>query len=1055
MPEDCQMPKKDYSSSELALALKLFEAFDGLDEIPNEKDLATVVGIGEKHPLYQKLNGKQFSAELKRAEVQAILEQRKQRRPAKLDATEIKGKKGYLLGEDDRYSVVELFKRFPGLMIIPKGTTIGEVLQNILSDAELAELDDATRAIRFDKTVLRDGGGNIYAASDSVLGKGAFGEVCYAQVIAAGDGQENLRVGQYTAMKRQAKTEDNVEDIKQEFAMEREQENYHYGALESETDIYSFIRLVSGGEVHEWVKRDILKQQKAAKPATDSLDDMSADDFAFLFDHEAWELKKEAELEALQDLDALRREVDALKEKARAYEAFSSRLVELNETDEYLQLADDMEAAGLISFKRTQDEDGDWEIEIIMDSEVEALDAKFAKLRRKEFIDELGKKFPYTQLDDFGEQLARIQGDFNANVYGKVYTLANDIKTRVEPSWGTSPGFGTEVNSIDDEAKHEGKDKKLSATEIKLEDYPPDILMGNPSADFTLDISRLLRMCEGLAQRVDEAHQQGILHRDLKGENVLVDPETNEPILIDWGIAVKLDDDGKCTTQTAGSPGHWPPEAYQNDEATHTTAFDMYALGATYQDMIKLLLREYISEDNHNRIMGLFPEMIMVKRMRNIRIENPDGDPKVEAINDLLQVIDDLVKVKPEDRANCAHVIAKLHDARVKLDAALEIEDPLRENMQKCLENIKFSGKLKIDEWKAREAFEEWNKTHPAGEQITFNKRIVYQVINQVMVEQKDREELHAQQEAQHQAQIEQQDRVQKWSVGYEQRQYEGNLTERDFLKTEIQTITALKESLSADDVTFAALRQMQTELQSIGLLKVEEDRLARILKTPDDDTEVSPQQIESFHQALKEIADDLQGRKTVNLTQVNRQIERFEDKHREVTPVPTINQVETRPRSASAPAILAEPPKAKETRKAPLISSGTPSAKERLAEHPNKELLDSLQKQLKSYIDEIMSEISNQTSAVTFLKQRAGGINKTEKEKIAIQLMNSLNNIETQNGDLDDIRAALEAAQISNQAIHKGKVSRHDKSRLGKICAEGLKQIRPEREHIQHKRLE
>ncbi|NQT14521.1 MAG: serine/threonine protein kinase [Planctomycetes bacterium] len=87
---------------------------------------------------------------------------------------------------------------------------------------------------------------------------------------------------------------------------------------------------------------------------------------------------------------------------------------------------------------------------------------------------------------------------------------------------------------------------------------------------------------EPVARAVDHAHRQGILHRDLKPQNILVDATTDRPLVADFGLA-KLLESGEDLTQSGeimGSPPYMSPEqAVDSSQVTAQT--DVYALGAT------------------------------------------------------------------------------------------------------------------------------------------------------------------------------------------------------------------------------------------------------------------------------------------------------------------------------------------------------------------------------------------------------------------------------------------------------------------------------------------
>src|SRR5262249_36855108 len=73
---------------------------------------------------------------------------------------------------------------------------------------------------------------------------------------------------------------------------------------------------------------------------------------------------------------------------------------------------------------------------------------------------------------------------------------------------------------------------------------------------------RAARLVMGVAEAIQHAHEQGILHRDLKPSNILVDDETGEPRVTDFGLAKDLSDvSGLTLTGVAmGSPPYMPPE---------------------------------------------------------------------------------------------------------------------------------------------------------------------------------------------------------------------------------------------------------------------------------------------------------------------------------------------------------------------------------------------------------------------------------------------------------------------------------------------------------------
>ena len=91
-----------------------------------------------------------------------------------------------------------------------------------------------------------------------------------------------------------------------------------------------------------------------------------------------------------------------------------------------------------------------------------------------------------------------------------------------------------------------------------------------------------VRLLARVARAVHYAHQQGILHRDLKPGNILIDSR-GEPLVSDFGLAKWLDasSDLTRTLTVFGTPGFIAPEQAQGRAAKNPQpAADVYSLGA-------------------------------------------------------------------------------------------------------------------------------------------------------------------------------------------------------------------------------------------------------------------------------------------------------------------------------------------------------------------------------------------------------------------------------------------------------------------------------------------
>jgi serine/threonine protein kinase/tetratricopeptide (TPR) repeat protein len=91
-----------------------------------------------------------------------------------------------------------------------------------------------------------------------------------------------------------------------------------------------------------------------------------------------------------------------------------------------------------------------------------------------------------------------------------------------------------------------------------------------------------------LARTVHYAHKRGILHRDIKPGNILIDAE-GEPHLTDFGLARLVERESTITgtmVEALGTPSYMAPEQAAGDAAQLTSATDVYGLGAVFYHLL-------------------------------------------------------------------------------------------------------------------------------------------------------------------------------------------------------------------------------------------------------------------------------------------------------------------------------------------------------------------------------------------------------------------------------------------------------------------------------------
>ncbi len=107
-----------------------------------------------------------------------------------------------------------------------------------------------------------------------------------------------------------------------------------------------------------------------------------------------------------------------------------------------------------------------------------------------------------------------------------------------------------------------------------------DRLAGATSGAEPFDVHYALQIVRQLGGALATLHAAGIIHGDIKPENVMLDLSLDRAVLIDFGLALGGDDRG-------GTPGYSAPEQFAVDvDLLPTPALDVYGLGAIAYAML-------------------------------------------------------------------------------------------------------------------------------------------------------------------------------------------------------------------------------------------------------------------------------------------------------------------------------------------------------------------------------------------------------------------------------------------------------------------------------------
>src|SRR5438046_5641623 len=102
-----------------------------------------------------------------------------------------------------------------------------------------------------------------------------------------------------------------------------------------------------------------------------------------------------------------------------------------------------------------------------------------------------------------------------------------------------------------------------------------------------MPIRRAVELIVKLARTVHYAHEHGILHRDIKPGNILLD-KNGEPHLTDFGLARLLDTQSSVTRtiDVLGTPSYMAPEQAAGETTKLSKATDVYGLGAVLYQLL-------------------------------------------------------------------------------------------------------------------------------------------------------------------------------------------------------------------------------------------------------------------------------------------------------------------------------------------------------------------------------------------------------------------------------------------------------------------------------------
>jgi serine/threonine protein kinase len=202
----------------------------------------------------------------------------------------------------------------------------------------------------------------------------------------------------------------------------------------------------------------------------------------------------------------------------------------------------------------------------------------------------------------------------------------------------------------------------------------------------TLPLDKILRYGTEIASALDYLHRQGIIHRDLKSTNILLDVSRNS-YLADFGLARIVSTSTLAFHTGHGTPPYAPPEQIQMKAITPKS--DIFSFGILFYEMFTGQLPW-----NGKRQLGM--------EQSHSKQEIPDpGEFRKELPSQVWELLKRVTSAIPEERPNSAGDIVKiLHSIfNIAMELRPNIETPNAEEIrEKDIEQLLENGLLHWEE---------------------------------------------------------------------------------------------------------------------------------------------------------------------------------------------------------------------------------------------------------------------------------------------------------------------------------------------------------------------